>query len=158
MNAPDPLANLQPLREPPPIDAWPPAPGWWLLALLVVCGIVALLYAWHRRRARLAYRRHALQQLALLEARFAAGADPCAHVTQINALLKRVALMAFPERNLAALHGDGWLQFLNQSAPGQPPFSSALATAHYSGDVDAATAQQAQRCAAHWIKHHEVGA
>ncbi len=41
------LEQLQPLISPPPIDFWPPAPGWWLLLLLLpLLGFAA----WRLRR------------------------------------------------------------------------------------------------------------
>ena len=60
MNPQDPLAALHPLREPVAIGWWPPAPGWWLLAGLVLAALLALAwYALRRYRAN-AYRRQAL--------------------------------------------------------------------------------------------------
>ena len=154
MNPQDPLAALKPLREPPAIDWWPLAPGWWLLLVLCLGAIGVLTYLWFRARQRTAYRRQALQRLAMLQAEHARDQDHSEFLSQVNALLKRVALIAFPGREVARLHGDRWLDFLNRSASQQPPFSAALVTAHYSGNADAETARQAYRCATHWLKHH----
>jgi len=118
VNPGDPLDTLKPLRPPPAIDGWPPAPGWWLLAL--VAGLTLLALAWfllHRWRRR-AYLRRARQELAGLRQRLAD--DPAALTAACNALLKRVALVRYPRRQTAALAGDAWIRFLNATAPGDP--------------------------------------
>ncbi|HMV71672.1 MAG TPA: DUF4381 domain-containing protein [Pseudomonadales bacterium] len=115
MNAPDPLAGLQPIHFPAPIGWWPPAFGWWFLAAL---GTVALVLACvlavrHRRRNR--YRRAALGELEVLFASLHAHADPAAFAAAGNALLRRAALCRYPPAEIAALTGTDWLAFLDRS-------------------------------------------
>jgi Domain of unknown function (DUF4381) len=108
------LLQLRDIHLPGAPAFWPPAPGWWLLAaallvLLVWAGVVvARRYRVHRRRRRL------LEALAQLEAGLAGARTPEA-LAQISVLLRRLALMRFPRRQVAALTGDAWLRFLDQS-------------------------------------------
>ena len=39
---PDPLAELRDIHLPGPIEVWPPALGWWLVAILLSCALLAL--------------------------------------------------------------------------------------------------------------------
>lgn len=166
MNPQDPLAALNPLREPPPIDWWPPAPGWWVVLALVLLAITALAVVWHRKRQQSAYRRHALAQLKRLREQHRAPSSAGASekntqfVAALNALLKRVALLAYPQKDVAALHGKQWLVFLNQSAPGQPPFAESFAQGHYlppgREDTNHQEIERLYNGAQHWIKHHKV--
>ena len=48
----NPLDQLEPLIAPAPIDWWPPAPGWWLLALLVPLMVWGLTRLWQRLKRR----------------------------------------------------------------------------------------------------------
>jgi len=36
MSEENPLVNLKDIHLPPPVSFWPPAPGWWILALLMI--------------------------------------------------------------------------------------------------------------------------
>ena len=64
MNNPDPLAQLRDIHLPDPISGWPPGPGWWLLALLLLT-VLAVLGTWlWRRRRENAWRREATETLA----------------------------------------------------------------------------------------------
>ena len=105
----DPLAALRPLHPPAAVPWWPPAPGWWLLAgvLLVLVGV-----AWWLRR-RSALRRAALAELLALERTLE---DDTRLTVGVNNLLRRVALARFPRRQVAALSGEAWLQFLDAQA------------------------------------------
>ncbi|WP_170287385.1 DUF4381 domain-containing protein [Halioglobus maricola] len=158
MNPNDPLAALNPLREPAPISAWPYAPGWWLLAVLLLTGIAALLWVLVQRRRRNLYRRQGLAALAVIEQRYAQMNDPLTCVSDVNRVLKTVALHAYPDENVAALHGYEWVTFLETRAARAVTFDPAFADFHYrkpGTDFSAdALLQQAQT----WIAHHKVSA
>lgn len=108
------LQQLAPLREPSPISWWPPAPGWWLLAVLALIGLGLLALALYRRRQARRYRRQALQRLQQLAS--------AGEVTleQLNQLLKATAMRGFPTTDVARLHGANWQQFLAATAAKLP--------------------------------------
>lgn len=111
VNHSEPLQGLRGLHLPPPVSAWPPAPGWWLLALLLLLMLVATVWLWRRHRRR-AYRREALQQLKQL--RNAANQDQ-AVLAELSILLRRVAISRYGRQQVAGLHGDDWLAFLDRT-------------------------------------------
>lgn len=97
-------ASLDVLRDivvPPPVPWWPLAPGWWVLLMATVL-IGALLgrRALRRRRSN-AYRRAALSQLR-----------DAGSTGDVNTILKRAALAAFPRAGVARLTGPDWSRWL----------------------------------------------
>lgn len=156
MNPQDPLAGLHPLREPPPVGWWPPAPGWWLLLVMLLAVLAAVGYYLFRRYRAGAYRRRALAQLERLRETYRGDGDDRAYLAGINALLKRVALLAYPDRGIAARSGRQWLDFLNGSCPADRPFPDGFASAAYLRERPALDLEQLHGCAATWIKRHEV--
>lgn len=157
MNAPDPLAALHPLREPAAIGWWPPAPGWWLLALLaaMLLGVVCALLL--RRRRAGVYRRRALAQLDAIHSRYAAHGDAILFATEVNALLKRVAIDAYGDQ-VAAVSGETWEAFLRDSAPDGPRFTAGFTQAIYSNSAQAPAAGALHHAARHWLRRHRVSA
>ena len=155
MNPTDPLAQLHPLREPAAVAWWPPAPGWWLLSLALVLALAVLMgWLWrHRRRNR--YRLLGLRRLQALRTRFAKDGDAGKCRADINALLKRVALHAYPRDEVAALHGVHWETFLEHTSSAGVSFSGAT-SAHYQRNSDAADVEQLYLAAATWIQRHEA--
>jgi Domain of unknown function (DUF4381) len=156
VNPQDPLANLHPLRLPAQIGWWPPAPGWWLLLLVGLLTVIALAYLIRRRYQRNAYRRRALHQLRSLQAQYMAQADAGHSLSQINALLKSVALLAYPPASVAAHHGANWRAFLNRSLPPDAQLPPAFDDAAYQKtcpDIDMEAVLSAAR---HWIRHHRA--
>lgn len=159
--AQDPLAQLHPLRQPPEITWWPPAPGWWLLLALVLVLLLALCWlAWRRHRAR-RYRREAAARMeALLGAYRADPTTPFA--TSCNRLLKAVALRSFPNRDVAGLHGDAWLAFLNSTAPdrarkNQPLFTRDFTDQLYRPQAGPDDVDRLYRAALRWVLGHGAG-
>lgn len=112
MNPADPLAQLADIHLPDPVSAWPPAPGWWLLALLIiglVIGAIVFLVQRYRKRA---WRREALAYLRELQTRQdqLPGTDMA---SALSGLLKQVAITRFGRHQTASLSGDTWLRFLD---------------------------------------------
>lgn len=129
------LQEMHGIITPTPVSWWPPAPGWWVLTVLLIAGITALIVALLRQRRRTAYKRAALSMLDQLRD----CADPDLP-SETNRLLKRVALAAFPaERTrINQLFGDAWVDWLNGRC-GKAPFVGASAEALASGGYRAST-------------------
>mgnify|MGYP001818350151 CR=1 FL=1 len=157
MSPQDPLAGLHPLRQPEPIGWWPLAPGWWLLIALLILAIGALAYVLARRHRANAYRRMALTQLEQLRQEHLRNGDDTAYLASTNALLKSVALRAYPRRDVAACSGDSWLEFLNKRCE-TARFPADFVTAAYRRQCPDMDIENIHHCAANWIKRHEVNA
>ncbi|HEX7953318.1 MAG TPA: DUF4381 domain-containing protein [Burkholderiales bacterium] len=110
---------------------WPPAPGWWLVAvaLLALLGwagtVAARRYRAYRRRKRV------LAVLAELEQAFASAPSP-ERLARLSVLMRRLALARFPRRQVATLTGDAWLRFLDESG-GNGRFAAGAGRALASG-------------------------
>ena len=110
---PDPLAGLRGYHLPEAVSWWPPGPGWWLLAGLLLVLVIALaLYLIRRRRCRAAARL-ALDELAGLRADLAANGDPGDVLRGLSRLLRRLALVRYPRQRVAGLTGAAWPEFLD---------------------------------------------
>lgn len=106
--------QLRDIHLPAEPGFWPPAPGWWLVAAIALAVLTwAGIKSWkhyriHRQRQRI------LSALEQLESTSGEGETP-AFLAQISMLLRRLALMRFPRKDIAALTGDAWLDFLDSS-------------------------------------------
>lgn len=111
----DPLQQLRDIHLPTPISWWPPAPGWVALATLVTLSIVFLI--WRRKRAfnQLHYERLALKQLCELETIYQQDKlDTTQTLCRLSPLMRQIALLYLPTREIAGLHGEQWLQALDK--------------------------------------------
>lgn len=112
----DALAHLRDIHLPPPISWWPLAPGWYVICFMLLVVIVSIFYLVKRRYLQRYPKRQALRLLAFYEQEWQntqQGSRACANVSE---LLRRVALAYFPRHDVAGLHGEAWLNFLNQSS------------------------------------------
>ncbi len=157
------LQNLHDIVVPDPASFWPPAPGWYALAVLVlmlaVWTVSQLYIAWKNNR----YRREALAELD----RLAAGSSQAEYrigvLRQLNALLKRTALAVWPRTEVADLSGDRWLAFLDRTGGttsfGREPVSllSEISFARQDKLSNLPDARVAELMAAarKWIKKHK---
>lgn len=165
-----------PLRDihlPDPVGWWPPAPGWWLLAVLVLAAVAyAMLLRYRSRRHRAA-----LRAVARIAADLEAGEEPVQCVQALSTVLRRFAMTlaaggtepaprkkAWPIRRAAAepaepvagLAGARWLEYLDARWP-RADFSgagAALAHAPYAppSRVSREEAETLARLCTDWIK------
>lgn len=156
------LEKLADIAVPPPVSWVPHTWGWAVLAIVVALLAMWAGVRWYRRREANRYRREGLAELSRIEAGL--GGDAIARaqaVAALAALLKRVALAAWPRRDVARLSGAAWVTFLRERSGAQ--FSVAagqlLDDAQYRPEAvtmeQAAVFAQATRL---WIERHRVSA
>lgn len=147
-----------PLRDihlPGQIPFWPPAPGWWILAALVLGSVIGgwLLYRRHAEMKRSATRlaRIELQQII---SRYESDRDALDLLRQLSVLLRRLSISLFPRTEVASLTGQAWLEFLDRQSRLEQ-FSTGtgrlLAEAPYRREVSSAEAEQVLGFCRQWI-------
>lgn len=133
------LSNLQDIVLPAAPSFWPPASGFWILVALILMLLITAAWFIAQFRQRNAYRRAGI---ALLES--------ANTVYDINVVLKRVALAVFPREQVAALHGEDWIQFMQSTCPGEQ-------FAKLSQSDEATLATESIRASARtWIRKHQT--
>ncbi|MDC0374551.1 DUF4381 domain-containing protein [Pseudomonadales bacterium] len=155
----DPLAQLRDLHLPQAVADWPPALGWWLLAGLVLFGLVWFMRALYRRYQSNAYRRFAQRELTAIVAEHETTQDARRALSALQFLMKRVAMTAFNRAEVAALTGVAWTQFLDAtSATSQ--FSLGPGELLIDGPYEATQDHSSQELTAlfslcaEWLKNH----
>ena len=120
----DPLAQLRDLHVPDPVSFWPPAFGWWMVALLMLALMAIGMWAiWYRKKT--APRRLALVELTKLKAKFDETQDSATLMGNLSQLLRRYAILCFGRQSVAGLTGVSWLKFLDEHGKTQQ-FSSEI--------------------------------
>lgn len=98
----------------PPAHWWPLAPGWWLLASLLLLAVVGAGW-WLRCRARNRSLRAALREIDALGDLHAREGDAARLADGASRLMRRVAVRVAPD--VAAQTGSAWRAFVEGHAP-----------------------------------------
>ena len=154
-----PTLDLRDIHAAPPPEFWPPAPGWWVLALLAA-SVTVFAALWLYRRYRLyRHRQLILRELDRLR-KTGAEQDSAAFVTAVSTLLRRVALMRFARQRVAPLSGADWLRFLDDTG-GDGEFSTGagqiLAYGPYVPALPEVPAERLLLLAESWMKKNLRG-
>lgn len=111
--AENPLDQLRDIHLPDQIDQFPYAPGWWFLLAIVSIALGFFIYRKLQYRKAIRLLVPAREELELLRALPKEKIDAQAIAT-LSGLLKRICLVYFPKRSVAALSGSNWLAFLSE--------------------------------------------
>jgi len=94
---------------------WPPAPGWWILAILAVAAVIYAVWRlirWWRRRRPI---RDAVAMYRRVHQRYVENLlDVQQYLNESNEIVKRLLVRGLNQRKVIPLHGDAWLQELDQ--------------------------------------------
>lgn len=111
------LAQLQDIHSAGQPGLWPPAPGWWVLAFIL---LLALAFVLRRLLGWLAVRRRRKTWLRLLEElshEHDPAGQPHEYLAGLNRLFRAVAVRAFPNTACARLQGEEWVAFIAALMP-----------------------------------------
>ncbi len=153
-----PLDQLRDIHVPEAISLWPPAPGWWVLAILTAIALIASALWMYTRWRQNRYRREALSELNNIVREYGNHQDVRRFVSAYAGLLKRVALTRFPRDNVAALTGEAWVRFLDLTG-GTEEFSMGAGQVLVSATYEAnpvVNVEQLHALGRHWILRHRV--
>ncbi|EIJ33997.1 DUF4381 domain-containing protein [Thiothrix nivea] len=114
---------LHDIHLPDPVSWWPPAPGWWGLALLMLA-VIAFLF-WKRWRQQRGEKSLDLALLELERLQAKHGANTKELLRELSVLLRRVAISRYGRRQVSGLTGSAWVKFLDDKV-GEKLFSGKL--------------------------------
>lgn len=152
MDSEDLLSQLADIHLPEPVSFWPPAPGWWVLAVLLLIALVVAGRWWQRRHAQRQIYQHASAELercmqAYRQQQETPEQAKLDYLNSVNSVLRRVALVHFPGSNAASLGGPEWVDFIRKNGDSSrldDDLASALSfgrfQTHCDVDVDALNA------------------
>lgn len=128
------LAQLADIHLPEPVSYWPPAIGWWILAAITLVLLALLIRKLVRMRRQQKICQYALAELKHCYDNYS-HADPAIidqskldYVNQFNTVVRRVALVHYPQANVASLDGASWVDFIRQKGESSL-MTDAIATA-----------------------------
>lgn len=111
MNPNNALDALKDIHTPPPVSCFPPAPGWYVLALLLVIVLIAA-----GKYALTLWKKHQHRKALLQEIKSIREKETAMEVAQeLSSFLRRLALHHNPRESVASLQGEAWLDFLDKS-------------------------------------------
>ncbi|TFH72334.1 DUF4381 domain-containing protein [Gammaproteobacteria bacterium LSUCC0112] len=160
MDIADALSELADIHMPGEVSYWPLAAGWWVLAALLLA--LAIYGAWRLQKRLTLQKRLNAATSELANARQllkAAGESDMANrlvfVNNVNAVLRRVALLHLEHKAVAGLSGQAWVSLLRQHDKAgllDAELAQVLAQGRFAPrcDVDA---DALERMAREWIKN-----
>ncbi len=156
------LRSLHDIAVPPPVSWMPQTWGWAVLAAIACVLALAWVILAALRYHRNAYRREAMRQLDQIESS-TAKTKPVLALREIAELVKRTALAAWPRKQVAAIDGADWVQFLSTSGGTGKALNGVLDDLEYRPDAALSalapgTVEDAALGARRWIEKHHVSA
>ena len=114
------LEQLADIHLPMEISYWPPAPGWWILAILLLLAISYVMRTLITRRHLQKICKAALAELDKCYEEFSAASSleinesKMRYINGVNSVLKRVAMVHYSQSEVAGLGGRDWVDFIRE--------------------------------------------
>ncbi|MDG1860513.1 MAG: DUF4381 domain-containing protein, partial [SAR324 cluster bacterium] len=102
----NPLINLKDIHLPPSVAIWPPAPGWWIVAVVLLLIFVFCGMWISRILERRKPKTEALRLLKNLQNQQNNTKKSLEILRDLSQILRRVALTFCADENVASLHGS----------------------------------------------------
>jgi len=110
------LSQLKDIHAPPPIPWWPPAIGWWVVLLVIIVVAIYAFVKYKNRTIVVSYKqKNAMMDLESIKTKYQSDKNMQQTLDALSQMLKRLAIYRYPERGVAALHDEAWLQFLDET-------------------------------------------
>lgn len=155
MQTADPLAGLKDIHLPEPISWWPPAPGWWVMAIMLLVAIGFGTFFLMQKLKKNRYRKEGIKELESVLDKANAITAPL-FLQEISKIMRRVAIQSYGRDKIASLTGEKWLRFLDKTGK-TTEFSkgegTVLGTTLYQADCELDMAK-VHALAQKWIKGH----
>ena len=98
------LAQLHDVHLPPPVSAWPLAPGWYGVFIINIILFAYIAYKLYKKWQAYRLRRECLQSIKQLT-----------QLSEVGTQLRRIVMAYYPREDVAGLWGDTWLNFLDST-------------------------------------------
>ncbi|MGI9279046.1 MAG: DUF4381 domain-containing protein [Endozoicomonas sp.] len=160
----NPLDQLLPNHLPDPVSFWPPAPGWWISAIVIIAAITLITLLVVRTLRRNRYRRQARNQAHVIFNAFKQHQDALQFANDCNRLLKQTALHAYSDEQVAPLYGNPWLDFLSRKSgirefsgkPGQALGEARFQQMPIANQKQEVDVDQLHKLTVSWIRKHHA--
>jgi hypothetical protein len=108
--------ELRDIHVPADPSWWPPAPGWWLLAAIVIAVLAWMILRLRQRMQRRQWRQRVIAELDRIATDASLRADPTRLLGELSQLLRRSARLI--DVAAPSFRGTTWLAFLDQQLGG----------------------------------------
>jgi hypothetical protein len=136
-NPTDPFSQLNDIQLPADPGLWPPAPGWWIVALVCLLLVMISARAAIRHSEKKRPVKALIRQLGELNIDHD---DISGSLFRISRLVRRYAIHRFGREAVSPLQGKAWISLLDTTTASGTGFSSGygeiLGTGMYQGEID----------------------
>ena len=106
------LDNLHDIILPDAVSFFPPAPGWYIVALLLLALLFHFVIQGYKHYKKSQYKREALQELAFYKENDKDKNKK--NAIELLGLAKRIGIVAFGRENIAKFSEDSWWDFMEK--------------------------------------------
>lgn len=148
--------DLGPIFEPAPVEFQFDTPGWYVLGAIFLVLLVTLVVKLSQQYIKNAYRREALRMMQNIIRKFDNEKDP-ACLNDALVVLKGVAIITYSRTQVADLHGEEWMQFLDTKGKHMAfkKYSNTISAALYKNEIaNEDEVLEVLRMSQKWIKVH----